>query len=317
VEKFIYDGENKSTAKNISPYLIDAPNVFIESRKTPICNVPDMITGNRPADGGNLIIEDKDLEAFIKADPLSEKYIRPFMGAEEFINNKKRWCLWLVGVSPSELRKMPEVLKRVELCRQDRENAPDAGRRKLAETPTLFRETKNPETFIIVPRHSSENRMYIPLGFEKSSTIVNDAVLIVSNGALYHFGILTSNVHMAWTRVICGRLKSDYRYSRDIVYNNFPWAQADEKQQSEISILAQAILDARANHPEDSLADMYGKVHNGIFMGLDYYPHLKKAHKALDSAVMKLYGFPTKPEFTETHCVAALMEMYQKMQTAI
>jgi len=314
VQKIIYDGDKKTFPQIINFYLIDAPNVFIESRKKPVCDVPDMITGNRPADGGNLIIEDKDLDTFIKADPLSQKYIRPFMGAEEFINNKKRWCLWLVGVPPSELRKMPEVLKRVELCRKNRESAPDAGRRKLAETPTLFREQKTSNVdYIVVPQVSSENRRYIPIGYVSYETIASNLVCLIPESTLYHFGILTSNVHMAWTRVVCGRLKSDYRYSKDIVYNNFPWPQADEKQQAEISALAQAILDARAKYPGESLADMYGKVHNGIFMGLDYYPDLKKAHKALDSAVMKLYGFPAKADFTEARCVAALMEMYQTL----
>jgi len=302
-EKTIFDGEEKIAANNISPYLIDAPDIFIESRKTPIGDVPAIVTGNRPADGGHLIIEDKDLQSFLDADPFSEKYIRPFMGAEEFINNKKRWCLWLVGVAPGELRKMPEVLKRISACRKDRENAPDAGRRKLAKTPMLFRETKNPEKFIVVPATSSENRLCIPIGYLDKKTIVSNAVLIIPESTLYHFGILTSDVHMAWTRTVCGRLKSDYRYSKDIVYNNFPWPQADEKQQSEIEKLAQAILDARANYPDSSLADLYDP--------LTMPPDLQKAHRNLDTAVMKLYGFPTK--MSEAEIVAALMEMYQKL----
>ncbi|MDR2732924.1 MAG: DUF559 domain-containing protein, partial [Fibromonadaceae bacterium] len=203
----IYDGEEKIAAKNINPYLIDAPNIFIESRSKPLCEVPEMITGNRPADGGHLIIEDADLEAFIKADPLSKKHIRRFMGAEEFINNKKRWCLWLVGVPASDLRKMPEVMKRIAACKKDRENAPDAGRRKLAETPSLFRETNHPENYILIPRVSSEKRSYIPISFLTSETIVSDSVHIIPNSTIYHFGILTSSVHMAWTRAVCGRLE--------------------------------------------------------------------------------------------------------------
>ena len=303
-EKIIYDGDEKTMVKNINPYLIDAPNVFVESRKKPLSLVPEMITGNRPADGGHLIIENIDLDDFIKADPLSQKYIRRFMGAEEYINNKKRWCLWLVGVAPSELRQMPEVMKRVALCKQDRENAPDEGRRKLANTPTLFRETNNPIEYIIVPATSSENRRYIPIGFENVNVIPSNALLIIPDATLYHFGVLTSNVHNAWTRAVCGRLEMRYRYSKDIVYNNFMWPDATDEQKAEIEKLAQAVLDARANYTESSLADLYDP--------LTMPPDLLKTHQNLDKAVMKLYNFPIK-DFTEADCVARLMEMYQEL----
>jgi type I restriction-modification system DNA methylase subunit len=301
-EKAIYDGEHKIAAKNINPYLVDAPNIFIDSRSKPLCNIPEMITGNRPADGGHLIIADKDLADFIKNDPLSENYIRQFMGSEEFINNKKRWCLWLVGVPPSELRKMPEVIKRIAACKQDRENAPDVGRRKLAETPTLFREQNaSCDDYIVVPKVSSERRHYLPIGYVSATTIASDLLFIIPKSTLYHFGILTSNVHMAWMRTVCGRLKSDYRYSKDIVYNNFPWPNATEEQKAAIEKLAQTVLDARAKYPDSSLADLYDP--------LTMPPDLLKAHRALDTAVMKLYGFAK--DMTEAQIVAELMERYR------
>jgi len=264
-----------------------------------------MITGNRPADGGNLIIEDEDLETFVKADPMSKKYIRRFMGAEEYINNKKRWCLWLVGVPANELRQMPEVMKRIASCKKDRENAPDEGRRKLAATPSLFRETNVYETFIIVPRVSSELRLYIPLGFMSSEIIASDSTLTIPNATLYHFGILTSSVHNAWMRAVCGRLKSDYRYSKDIVYNNFIWPNATDEQKATIEKLAQGVLDARAKFPESSLADLYDP--------LAMPPELLKAHRELDKAVMKLYGFGK--DVSEAEIVAELMGRYQRLVT--
>jgi hypothetical protein len=304
-EKVIYDGEEKIIANNINPYLVDAPDIFIESRRKQLCNVPSMVTGNRPADGGNLIIENDDLEEFTKADPLSKKYIRKFIGSVEFINNKARWCLWLVGVPASELRKMPEVLKRITACKQDRENAPDEGRRKLADTPALFREQITASTdYIVVPKVSSERRRYIPIGYVSPETIASDLLFLIPESSIYPFGVLTSNVHMAWMRAVCGRLKSDYRYSRDIVYNTFPWIDATDEQKAEIEKLAQAVLDAREKDPNSSLADLYDPV--------TMPPELLKAHRALDTAVIKLYGFPVKKDFTEAHCVAALMEMYQK-----
>jgi len=305
VEKVIYDGESKAAAQNISPYLVDTSNTFIEKRNIPLCGVSPMITGNRPADGGHLLIDDIDLSDFIKADPHSERYIRRFMGSEEFINNKKRWCLWLCGVSPNELRKMPEVVKRISLCRDDRGKSPDAGRRKLADTPTLFREQHNPKTYIVVPKVSSERRRYIPMGFLTDETIPSDLLFIIPDATLYHFGILTSNVHMAWTRAVCGRLEMRYRYSKDIVYNNFPWPDATDEQKQGIEKLAQAVLDARAKFPESSLADLYDP--------LTMPPDLLKAHKELDKAVMKLYNFPVR-DFTEADCVAALMARYQKLK---
>ena len=302
-KKFIFDNDKKKEAQIINPYLIEAPEVFIESRNKPLCEVTNMITGNRPADGGHLIIEAKDYSDFIAKEPASKPYIKKLLGAAEFINNKERWCLWLVGVSPAELRKMPLVMQRIQACKEDRENAPDPGRRKLAETPHLFREQLNPETYIIVPSVSSERRRYVPMGFMKSDTIPTNLVLIIPNASLYHFGVLESNVHMAWMRAVCGRLKSDYRYSKDIVYNNFPWAEVSDEQREKIATTAQAILDARALYPDSSLADLYDE--------LTMPPELRKAHQQNDRAVMAAYGFPIT--MTESECVARLFELYQKL----
>ena len=227
----LYSNDRVQLVDNINFYLVDANNIFVESCSKPICNVPKMTTGNRPADGGHLIIETEDYDEFIKKEPNAKKYIKKLTGAMEFINNKARYCLWLVDINPKELRNMPEVLKRVEACKEDRLNGAE-DRQKLAATPWLFRETKCPDLYVIVPATSSENRKYVPMGFLDSSTIATNSATIIPNANLYDFGILTSNVHMAWMRTVCGRLKSDYRYSKDIVYNNFPWCTpTDEKKQ--------------------------------------------------------------------------------------
>jgi hypothetical protein len=305
-EKWIFADDDLIQATNISPYLVDSGNTIVESRSNAICDVPAMVYGNKPADGGNLIIEEADYEEFIAKEPMARKFIRSLIGATEYINNKKRYCLWLVGANPAELRKLPLVAERVEKCRQMRQNSVAAGIRKFADTPTLFAQITQPEgvDFIVVPKTSSERRRYIPIGFMPSEVKVTDLVFVIPNATVYHFGILTSNVHMAWIRTVCGRLKSDYRYSRDIGYNTFPWAQANEKQQAEIEKLAQAVLDARANYPDSNLADLY----DPSFMP----PDLLKAHQNLDRAVMKLYGFPVK-DFTEADCIAALMQRYQRL----
>ncbi|MDD3889932.1 MAG: N-6 DNA methylase [Syntrophomonadaceae bacterium] len=302
--KFIFEQGNKLSCDNINPYLVNAPTVFIESTKKPVSDVPEMVTGNRPADGGHLIIEDDDMEMFIQNDPLSAKYIRRFMGATEYINNTRRWCLWLVGVSPAELHKMPEVMKRVRACKDDREKSSDAGRRKLADTPMLFREQLAfTDDYMIVPCVSSERRKYIPVGFVDKNVIVSNLVLTMPNATIYHFGILISNIHMAWMRAVAGRLKSDYRYSKDIVYNNFPWPEPTGKQREEIEVAAQAILDARALFPDSSLAQLYDP--------LTIPPELVKAHNRLDKAVAAAYG--DKGSKTEAEIVADLMERYQQL----
>ena len=301
--KTIYDGENRIIASNINAYLIDAKNIFVESRKKPLCDVPQITTGNRPADGGHLLIEDSDYEEFLKKEPSAAKWIKRLTGSEEFINGKKRWCLWLKGITPSELRKMPEVLKRVEACKQDRLKGA-ADRQKLAATPWLFREQRNPKIFAIIPATSSENRRYLPIGYLGEDTIPTNSALIIEKCPLYHFGILTSNVHNAWMRAVCGRLKSDYRYSKDIVYNNFPWPECNEKQKAEIEKTAQMILDARKLYPKDTLADLYDP--------LAMPPELLAAHRANDKAVMQAYGMDVKTT-SEPQCVARLMQMYKEM----
>ena len=305
VPKVIYDNEKQKNVENINAYLIDAPSVFVDSRKLPICKVPEMVTGNRPADGGHLIIEAEDYADFVKQEPASIPYIKKLLGAAEFINSKERWCLWLVGVSPSELRQMPLVMKRIQACKEDRENAPDEGRRKLSQTPHLFREQLNPKTYIIVPATSSENRRYIPIGFLSEDTIPTNAVQLIPEATLYHFGILESNVHMAWMRAVCGRLEMRYRYSKDIVYNNFPWPNPTDEQKSKIEQTAQAILDARAKYPDSSLADLYDELTMPV--------ELRKAHQDNDRAVMAAYGFPVKSTFTESQCVAELFKMYKEL----
>lgn len=300
----LFNGNSVQLVQNINPYLIDAENIFIGSRTKPLCGVIEMTTGNRPADGGNLIIEDEEVEEFIKSEPDSAKYIKKLVGSVEFLNGKRRWCLWLVGITPAELRKMPRVLKRVEACKQDRLNSPDEGRRKLAERSTQFRETKNPKKFIIIPAVSSARRKYVPIGFLDESVIATNLAMIIPEASLYHFGVLTSNVHMAWTKTVCGRLKSDYRYSKDIVYNNFPWPTPTAAQKARIEQTAQAILDARALYPDCSLADLYDQA--------TMPPELTNSHQDNDRAVMDAYGMPVNGT-NEASCVAWLMRMYQKL----
>ncbi|MEE1096473.1 MAG: DNA methyltransferase [Paludibacteraceae bacterium] len=301
--KTIYtSGEQTIAAENINGYLVNADNIFVESRNKSLCDIPEMTTGNRPADGGHLIIEEEDYEDFIQKEPKAKAYIKKLTGAAEYINKKNRYCLWLKGISPAELRSMPLVLKRIELCKEDRLSGA-SDRQKLADTPHLFREQKNPDTYIIVPATSSERRRYIPLGFMDKDTIPTNSAVIIPNATLYHFGILTSNVHMAWMRVVCGRLKSDYRYSKDIVYNNFPWPAITPEQEAEISRTAQAILDARNLYPDCSLADLYDEVTMPV--------ELRRAHQANDRAVMRAYGLPVTTSESDT--VAHLFRMYEQL----
>ena len=301
--KRIYLANGKiNEAKSINPYLMDAPNIFVESRKNPLCNVPLMTTGNRPADGGHLIIEANEYEDFISKEPDAKPFIKRLIGSEEFINNKPRYCLWLIDATPAQIKGMREVYKRVQACKLDRENSPDAGRQKLALRPALFRETNNPENYIIVPATSSEKRTYIPLGFLGKEFIPSNAAVIIPDATLYHFGILTSSVHMAWMRTVSGKLESRYRYSKDIVYNNFPWCNPTDVQKATIENTAQAILDVRAKNPDCSLADLY----DDLTMPTD----LRKAHSDNDKAVMEAYGFNTK--MTEAEIIIELLKKYQE-----
>ncbi len=303
-KKVIYDNGKLIEVDHINAYLAAADDVFVDSRSKPICNVPVMRKVNQPTDGGNLIIEQNDYNDFVLREPEAKKYIRKLIGAREFINNIPRYCLWLKDISPADLRKMPLVLKRIEAVREMRLASNDAGTRKLAETPHLFRETVNPDFAVVVPRVSSERRRYIPMGFIGKEIIVTDAILLIPDATLFHFGILESNVHMAWMRAVCGRLKSDYRYSKDVVYNNFPWPNPTDEQKTKIEQTAQAILDARALFPDSSLADLYDELTMPV--------ELRRAHQDNDRAVMQAYGFPVKNTFTESHCVAELFKLYNE-----
>ena len=305
----IYTGTQVIEAKNINAYLLDAPSVFIEKRNQPICEVPMMCKGSQPTDGGNLLFDTKEsVEQLVKAEPLAAKYIREFVGADEFIKGKRRYCLWLVNANPSDLKKCPEIMRRVAAVRETRLKSTKAATRKQAETPTLFTEIRQPSsTYVVVPEVSSEKRRYVPIGFMDEKTVCSNLVFIVPEAELYHFGVITSNVHMAWMRVVCGRLKSDYRYSNTLVYNNFPWPTPTEQQKLKIEQTAQAILDARALYPDSSLADLYDE--------LTMPPELRKSHQANDRAVMDAYGFVkgSPARTSESACVAELMKMYQTL----
>ena len=304
-QMLIYERGRKTPAIHINPYLMDAPIVFIESRKKPLCQVPEITKGSIPVDDGSLIIESEEYLEFIKREPEAKKYIRPYVGAREFIHNLSRYCLWLEGVSPKELNQMSLVRERVAKVRSFRLASNKAATRRYADMPTRFMEIRQPDSnYILVPSHSSENRRYIPMGFISPEVICSNANLMIPHATLYHFGVLESNVHMSWMRVVCGRIKSDYRYSNDIVYNNFPWPTPTEEQKAKIEKTAQAILDARALYPDSSLADLYDELTMPV--------ELRKAHQENDRAVMQAYGFPIKT-MTESQCVAELFKMYQEL----
>ena len=304
-QKRLYSSDRMQFVDNINFYLIEAPNIFVESRTKSICNIPQMVYGNKPTDGGYLFLSPDEYEQLVSSEPESIKYIKQIFGASEYINNKARYCLWLVGVSPAELRKSAFIMDRIEKVRNFRLNSNKEATRKSADTPALFQEIRHPDSdYIIIPRHSSENRRYIPFGFVSSEIIVNDAVQMIPNASLYNFGVMMSNVHMAWVRVVCGRLEMRYRYSKDVVYNNFPWPTPTEEQKTKIEQTAQALLDARALYPDCSLADLYDELTMPV--------ELRKAHQANDKAVMQAYGFWGKLN-TESECVAELMKMYQNL----
>ena len=303
-KKFIFDNDKKKEAQIINPYLIDAPEVFIESRKNSLCHVPVMIYGSKPTDGGFLFLTEEERKEAIAKEPKLEKFIKRILGATEFINNKVRYCLWLVDASPNDIRNSSFIKERVAQVREFRLLSPKKATQESANTPALFQEIRHPKNdYLIVPRVSSERRHYVPMGYVSSDVVTNDAVQIIPDASLYHFGILESNVHMAWMRAVCGRLESRYRYSKDIVYNNFPWPEVSDEQREKIAATAQAILDARTLYPDSSLADLYDE--------LTMPPELRKAHQQNDRAVMAAYGFPIT--MTESECVARLFELYQQL----
>ena len=315
--KRIYISDLQSIpAKNINAYLIDAQDTWVNSRSKPICDVPEMIYGSKPTDGGFLFLKEDEYNEAVQKEPALLKWIKPIYGSEEYINNKKRYCLWLVDITPQELRNSPFLMERVNKVREFRLSSTKAATRESANTSWLFQEVRySDHDYIVVPRVSSERRRYVPIGFLTPDQLVNDAMQFIPNASLYHFGVLTSNVHMAWMRVVCGRLKSDYRYSKDIVYNNFPWpgfssvspeshSGISPEHVARIEATAQAILDARAKYPDCSLADLYDEV--------TMPPELRKAHQDNDRAVMQAYGF-TPGKTSESECVARLFEMYQEL----
>ena len=302
---FNASGVGKKVA-TINQYLTDAPTAIITSCSLPLCAIPPIRFGSMPRDGGGFILTEEQKNELVQSEPLSEQWIHLYLGAEEFLRSKKRYCLWLVGASPSEIAKCPKVKERIELVRNFRLASKAAGTRKFASTPSLFCQIAQPTdgSYIAVPKTSSERRKYIPLGFLSHEVIASDLLFLIPNASLYHFGVLESNVHMAWMRTVCGRLKSDYRYSKDIVYNNFPWPNPTENQNAKIKQTAQAILDARALYPDSSLADLYDE--------LTMPPELRTAHQKNDRAVMEAYGFWGRLN-SESECVAELMRMYQKL----
>ena len=302
--KFIFDNGQTIKAAHINPYLVDAPDTFIYSRSKALCNVPAIGIGNQPIDGGNYLFQKEEMDEFIKKEPKSASYFHLWYGSEEFIHQKPRFCLWLGDCSPKEINEMPLCKQRVENVRLLRLASKRAGTRRLADRPTRFLVENMPNgDSIIIPSVSSEKRRYVPMGFIHKGTFASNAVLLVPNATPYHFGILESNVHMAWMRVVCGRLKSDYRYSKDVVYNNFPWPSPTAEQAEKIATTAQGILDARSHYPDSSLADLY----NPNLMPYD----LLEAHRANDRAVMAAYGFATR--MTETECVSRLFDLYSAM----
>ena len=303
--RVLYTSDRNQIVQNINGYLLDAENVFVESRSKPLCDVPIMSLGNQPIDGGFYSFTKEEKDEFIEKEPEAEKYFRPWIGSKEFINRIPRYFLYLRECSPAELHKLPECYKRIEAVRQYRLSSTRAVTRQLAETPREFAFTNiSTGTYIVVPEVSSERRKYIPMGFLTPQILCSNLVKIVPNATLYHFGVLTSNVHNAWMRAVCGRLKSDYRYSNTVVYNNFPWPAPTDAQKAKIEQTAQAILDARALYPDASLADLYDE--------LTMPPELRTAHQQNDRAVMQAYGFSVR-DMTESTCVAALMKMYQQL----
>lgn len=299
------DAQAKSlTPNNINAYLIDAPNAFIWNRAKPVCNVPSMRFGSMPNDGGNLLLTEDDFKAMIRENSASEQFIKPFMGANEFINNKKRWCVWLQGVPEGKYIGINPIVERIAATKQFRESSTRLATNKLASTPQLFGEIRQPEcNYVFIPRHSSERRRYIPLGYLPESVICGDSASLLPDTGLYHFGVMMSQFHNAWMRVVAGRIKSDYRYSNGIVYNNFIWPDPTPVQKEAVEHAAQAVLDARAAHPGKSLAELYDP---------DKMPSdLLTAHKTLDKAVEEAYGVDFNGD--EEKIVAHLFRLYSEV----
>ncbi len=296
--------QQKIEVKNINGYLLDASDIFIEKRMLPLCDVPQICLGGQPIDDGNLTLTEEEKKELLNKEPMAEKFIRHYMMGKDFIDRKPRYCLWLQGANPSELRKCHEIMRRVEKVREFRLASNRTSTLRAAEMPALFGAPFECESdYVAIPKVSSENRRYIPMDYLSQEIIPGDKLFVMQRASLFHFGVLTSNVHMAWMRAVCGRLKSDYSYSNTIVYNNFPWCTPTDEQKAKIEKTAQAILDARAKYPDSSLADLYDET----LMP----PDLRKAHQENDKAVMQAYGFSLK--MTESECVAELFKLYEKL----
>jgi len=290
--------------KNINPYLVNAPDLFILKRNSPLCNVPDMSKGSQPTDGGNLLLTDEEKIEFLKNEPKAINFIRPFLSAREYLHNVRRWCLWLLDIKPEELRQMPFILERINKVKGMRLESKKGATRKWAQYPTLFTENRQPQDkYILVPRHSSENRLYIPFGFFDTSYIAADSCSTIPGATSYHFGILSSAMHVSWVKYVCGRLESRFRYSNKIVYNNYPWPKdPSDKNVKKVEEKAQAVLDVRAEFPESSLADLYDP--------LTMPPKLVKAHQALDKAVDLCYR--PQPFPNEASRIEFLFDLYNQ-----
>ena len=304
-EKILFVGNSKQIASNINGYLLDAPTIIVEEVSKPLADVPAIVRGSQATDDGHYLFTPEEKKEFIEKDPSSEKYFKRFMMGKEFINNIERWCLWMPNISPAELRSSTLLMERVKLVKEFRLNSNNKQTQQAAEIPWRFGQYRQPaKNFIAFAKVSSERRRYVPFGFLTDDIIPGDKLFTIPDATLYHFGIITSNVHMAWMRTVCGRMKSDYSYSTTIVYNTFPWPTPTEEQKRNIEMTAQAILDARALYPDSTLADLYDP--------LTMPPELSKAHQKNDIAVMKAYGFDIK-NTSEADCVAELMKMYLKL----
>ena len=304
-KKVIYDGEAVKEVREINPYLVEGAPVFIDKRETPICGVPRIMYGSMPIDDGHLVLNREDVDALLKESPDNARFIRRYAGGDEIIKNKERWCLWLEGISPREMRQSPLVMERVRRTMEFRQGSNRPQTLKLAETPYLFGEIRQPRTdMLVIPKVSSERRRYIPVAFVSPDVIVNGSALIVPDATAYEFGVIISNVHMAWMRAVAGRLETRYQYSGSNVYNNFPWPNPTDGQKARIAATAQAILDARGLYPDSSLADLYDE--------LTMPAELRKAHQENDRAVMQAYGFDVRT-MTESQCVAELFKRYQEL----
>lgn len=303
--KTLYDESGAPhPARNINAYLVDAPNVFVESRSKPICDVPEIGMGNQPIDDGNYLFTDEEKTAFLEREPNASRFFKPWYGATEFINRAPRHCLWLGDCPPNELRQMPECKKRVEAVRQFRLSSRRASTLKLADAPTRFQTENMPKgDYIVIPEVSSERRRYVPIGFMTPDNLCSNKLRLMPGATIYHFGVLTSSLHMAWMRAVCGRLKSDYDYSIKIVYNTFPWPEASDVQRNSVAATAQGILDVRGQYPDCSLADLYDET--------SMPPSLRKAHQANDRAVLAAYGFPR--DLPEEEIVARLFERLREL----